>query len=337
MSVLSRKIFYFLILFVSVNAIGLPAFTQVTDTSRIKGVFKITKIVDGDTFRFENLDKSTRLLHIDTEETYKGKDALKKTNDISIDWNQIYEEEKNKKGTFSVKIESPFGYETWKWTEDFLKDIDSIRLEKDDDNRAIDIYGRLLVYAFFIAKDGKEYNYNIECVRAGYSPYFNKYGNSKRFHKEFIQAQQYAIENRLGIWNPDSKCYPDYVFRIKWWNVRAEQIMNFEKKYTENENFFNLSNDGEFDRLKNYEGKNVTVFANISEICNDKFPYTLKINYSVKDFMYVLINEEDNFIYDDLNLEVNKHYYVYVKGILAKKGDLYYIELKTKDNFWTEN
>ena len=50
------------------------------------GEFNVSKILDGDTFRFEGLDKSTRLMGIDTEETFKDSDAEMKVNDIASYW-----------------------------------------------------------------------------------------------------------------------------------------------------------------------------------------------------------------------------------------------------------
>ena len=46
----------------------------------------------------------------------------------------------------------------------------------------------------FFAKNakGEWVNYNLECVKAGYTPYFVKYGRARRFHKEFVEAQDQA-------------------------------------------------------------------------------------------------------------------------------------------------
>ena len=54
---------------------------------------KITKVTDGDTFKFENLDAPVRLLCIDTEETFKTADAEQKTNEISQYWDEFYKKE----------------------------------------------------------------------------------------------------------------------------------------------------------------------------------------------------------------------------------------------------
>ena len=51
-----------------------------------------------------------------------------------------------------------------------------------------------MAYAF-AEKNGVWVNYNIEAVRAGMTPYFSKYGFSRRFHKEFLAAEEEAKKN----------------------------------------------------------------------------------------------------------------------------------------------
>ena len=45
---------------------------------------------------------------------------------------------------------------------------------------------------FYDNKGGTWVNYNVEAVRAGMGPYFPKYGQSRRFHPEFVAAQEEA-------------------------------------------------------------------------------------------------------------------------------------------------
>lgn len=56
-------------------------------------------------------------------------------------------------------------------------------------------YGRLLAYVIL---EGE--NFNLELVRGGWSPYYTKYGTSKKYHVEFIRAQKQAKKMRLNIW-----------------------------------------------------------------------------------------------------------------------------------------
>ncbi|HRE12539.1 MAG TPA: hypothetical protein PLN22_17155, partial [Ignavibacteria bacterium] len=78
-----QKLLVFLILFTGIQF----AHAQ---SEFVIGEFTVSKILDGDTFRFDGLDKSTRLMGIDTEETFKDSDAELKVNDISSYWAEYY-------------------------------------------------------------------------------------------------------------------------------------------------------------------------------------------------------------------------------------------------------
>ncbi len=292
---------------------------------------EITKVVDGDTFKFKHLDKSTRLLCIDTEETFKGKNAKEKTDEIARDWfNYYYEQKAEKNSDHPIKLDSPFGYEAALWAQSFFKDVNRIRIERDDTLRSIDIYGRYLVYVF-AEKNGKFVNYALECVRLGYSPYFNKYGNSARFHKEFVEAQEYAKANKLGIWNPNSKCYPDYEERIKWWNERADQLSNFYMKYVNDKNVINLLNSDAEINLSNNVGREVTVFGNIGEVFTDRFPYLLRTSISKAVSFDIIVEEEDLPVYKSIDIKRMDSYYFYCTGKLENKDSRFKMKLKNKD------
>ena len=259
-----------------------------------------------------------------------------KTDAIIANWKEYYQEEKSARNNIPAKVDSPFGYETWKWAEEYLKDIDSVRLEKDDNMRTIDVYGRYLIYAF-IYKKGKIYNYNLECVRTGHSPYFNKYGNSRRFHQDFVDAQEYAQKNKLGIWSSDCKCYPDYGERILWWNKRAEQIMNYEEKYDKKiENYINLLNDEEYNRLSDYVNKEVVIFGGIGDVMKSRFPFIIRFPHSRGESLDLVIFEENAGLIDNLELDKLREYYVYAKGKLTTHNGRFQIVLTNKEQLWQE-
>ena len=311
-------------------------FAQRVDTSLVVGEFTIEKVTDGDTFRFKGLDKSTRLLGIDTEETYKDKKAREKSSELEKNWPQAYyDQQKASKHKRPVKMDTPFGFEAWMWAKDISSNVSKVRLEKDENARYIDSYGRYLVYVI-LYKDGKWVNYNIECVKLGYSPYFNKYGNSKRFHKEFVEAQKYAQEHKLGIWNSETKCYPDYPERLKWWNKRAEQIENYEQKYASIDNYFDLMNNGEYERLENYLGKEVTVFGNISEVSDKKTPYLIRIGIRIGLNFDIVLFEENAELLPLLKMDEKKDYYIYAKGKLTEYRGKYQIVLNNVEQLWME-
>ena len=317
-----------LVVFVSAQL----SFAQVNpDSTFLIQEDEITKVVDGDTFKFKNLDKSTRLLCIDTEETYKGKNAKEKTEAVSVNWFEYYKQQKlEKKSEYPIKIDSPFGYEAAVWAQNFFNDVKRIRIERDDTLRGVDIYGRYLVYVF-AERNGTFVNYALECVRLGYSPYFNKYGNSNRFHKEFVEAQEYAKANKLGIWNPATKCYPDYDERVKWWNERADQLVYFYEKYANDENVINLINGDAEARLKSNVGKEVTVFGNVGEIMKDRFPYLMRVSLTREVSLDFVVYEEYLPVFESLDLKRMDSYYFYCTGKLESHNSRYKMKITNKD------
>ncbi len=304
------------------------------DSSLVIGEFKIRKVTDGDTFRFDNLDRPVRLLGIDTEETFKTDDAEQKTNEIAKHWEEFYKMERDG-SLMPVKTDSPFGYEAWKWAEGFFKDVDYVRLEREGDGRDEDMFGRYLVYLIAV-KNGQEINYNVECIRQGYSPYFNKYGNSLRFNDEFVLAQEYARNNKLGIWDANKLHYPDYDERLKWWNKRAEELETYKKVHSSDESYFNLSVSKDFDRLEESVGKEIIIFGGISDILTKKFPYLMRIPVSKEKVFEIVVHEEDSVLLQDLNMDLLKEYYIYMKGVLEKYNGKYQMTLKSKDQIWRE-
>ncbi|CAN5602363.1 hypothetical protein BH10BAC5_BH10BAC5_21780 [soil metagenome] len=308
---------------------------QVKDATLVIGEFKISKVTDGDTFRFEGLDKSTRLLGIDTEETFKSADAQQKTSEISRDWPKFYYEEKGKHD-FPVKTDTPMGYDAWIWAKDYVEDFDHVRLELENKDRVIDVYGRYLVYIILIRKDGTEVNYNIECVKQGYSPYFNKYGNSERFHQEFIDAQDYAIKNKLGIWSDKTMHYPDYPQRLEWWNKRAQQILDYNAKHKGDPKYFDMNEENDYNRLADNVGKEVIIFSSVGLIKKDKYPNLIPLSFNDKKVINLVIFENKKELLEKTNMNLLREYYIYAKGKLQLYKDKYEIVLYNKDQVWIE-
>lgn len=292
---------------------------------------EISKVTDGDTFRFKKLTKPTRLLFIDTEETFKGKDSEEKIKEITDRWIDYYYEQKlEKKTEYPIKLESPFGMQTTEWAKEFFKDVTKVRIEKDDTLRGEDIFGRYLVY-IIAEKNGNLVNYALECVRQGYSPYFNKYGNSNRFHKEFTEAQEYAKTNKLGIWSSDSKSYPDYEERIKWWNERANELDYFYSNYANDRSVINLLNNDALQKLKNVNGKEVTVFGNVTETNTDRFPYLLRNSISKEVSLDLLIDEKDVEVFNSLDVKRMESHFYYCRGVVEEKDGRFKLYITNKE------
>ncbi len=299
------------------------------------GEFTVQKILDGDTFRFEGLDKSTRLMGIDTEETWKDAEAEMKVNDIASHWPEVYASQKDSSGK-PAKVDSPFGYYTWQWTKELFKDVVKVRLEVDDYKRVIDMFNRYLVYIIGIKSDGTEFNYNLECVKRGYSPYFSKYGYVARFDKEFKAAQEYAQKNKLGIWSGKELCYPDYPERLEWWNKRAEQIKRFETEYAGKPGYYSMMDISDYKKMASHVGDTVTVFGNISRVVTDNNPKIAKIEINDDDTIDLVFFKKHYELMDELKLNNPKGYYLYVKGQLTEYKGKKQIIIDDKSQIWEE-
>ncbi len=293
--------------------VGLALFAAGTAAPRSEGVrlgtFELADdaVVDGDTIRVKGLDASLRLVAIDTEETFKDPKHRRAAEE---DFGGYARRMRGESPT-PVKYGTPLGEEAKRFARRFFYGVHSVRLEYDDPRQPRGYYGRHLVHVF-AKKDGTWRHYNLEAVRAGMSPYFTKYGYSKRFHLAFVQAQQEAQAAKRGIWAPGAKHYPDYDERLAWWDRRARQIARFEKRYEGRPGYVRLGRPGAMDRLLAAEGRTVTVFGTIAEMRLDEAPYLVWLAHEKKnDFALVAFDEAEL-----KKLSPGKWYgwYVYVRG-----------------------
>ncbi|MBM4397188.1 MAG: thermonuclease family protein [Deltaproteobacteria bacterium] len=224
-------------------------------------------VVDGDTIKVVGLKESIRLVNVDTEETFKSATdrAL-----FAAGW-ESYLESKKGDSRHPVKMATPLGEEAKTFAKEFFGKGALVRLERDHPRDLRDRYQRHLGYAF-VLKDGRWVNYNVECVRAGMSPYFSKYGYSRRFHAEFVAAQQEAREARRGIWDPAGKHYPDYADRLLWWNARGDFVRAFEKEAGDREDWIDLAHWDSLRLLRKNLGKRVHVLGVVGTIEGEKDP-----------------------------------------------------------------
>ncbi|MCP4446170.1 MAG: hypothetical protein GY811_12610 [Myxococcales bacterium] len=218
-------------------------------------------IIDGDTIEVRGLDTSLRLLAIDTEETYK-RDADKRDADSDFD---TYLRDKKGDGIRPVKAATPLGEDAKKFAKKFFAGATQVRLERDHPKEIRGHYGRYLAYVF-VQNKGVWENYNVAAVRAGMTPYFSKYGYSRRFHDDFMAAEKEAKEKQIGIWKPGCQCYPDYPLRRRWWDARADFILDFERKAATRDDFIVLTNWDAMRKLEDNLGKEVTVLASVGDI-----------------------------------------------------------------------
>jgi len=189
-------------------------------------LYDVLKVVDGDTLHID-LDgtrEKLRLLSVDTEERLR---------DGAI--------------ASATKPETMFGEACALWAQDFFAGLAEgdappqvgLRFPADwNGEPRRDIYGRLLCHV--LLPDGRDFN--VLLVELGKSPYFNKYGNSRICHDEFVAAQKRARAAKRGIWDPRTnepategapaakRPYPEL---MAWWQARADAIDAFRARAAE--------------------------------------------------------------------------------------------------------
>ncbi len=288
--------------------------TQMLDDDLLIGIYTDFRVVDGDTFRIKGMDRGVRFLNIDTEEVPRGSDAREKLARLRENWPEAYVEERGS-SRFPVKMASPYGWETSEAAKRWFEDVDTIRIERDSDDNVYGFFDRWLGFVF-ARKNGRWINYNVECVRMGWSPYYGKYGYSERFHDEFVAAQQEAEQAQHGIWNPALQHYPDYDERLEWWNERGDAIQTFISRFRGDETYYFIGRDGEFERLALAQGQRVVVFGAIGWLPRSRPAEKLRISH--KRGMNVTI---------PLSFDVSEEWlldreqqYVYVRGVVSGGG-----------------
>jgi endonuclease YncB( thermonuclease family) len=220
----------------------------------VVGEFPLRKVIDGDTIRVDGLDGALRLIALDAEETFKSA-ADRRAADA--DWPR-YLRDKRGESPRPVKMATPLGEDAKHFAAGFFSGR-RVRLERDDPSELRDRYDRHLVYAF-VEKDGRWSNYNVECVRAGMSPYFTKYGRSKRFHAAFVAAEREARAAQRGIWAPGGLHYPDYGERKAWWDARGAFVAGLDA------GGIALTQWNATDRLRQGLGREVTVLGTVGDV-----------------------------------------------------------------------
>lgn len=134
-------------------------------------LYKVTKIVDGDTIKVNYNDKTEtiRLLGIDTPETVDPRKEV-----------QCY------------------GVEASNKMKELLENKE-ISLELDLSQGLRDKYNRILAYVYR-AKDNLFIN--LELIKLGYA-YEYTYNLPYKYQKEFRKAETSAKASQLGLWNPN--------------------------------------------------------------------------------------------------------------------------------------
>lgn len=227
----------------------------------VLGEFRPSKIVDGDTIKVDGLDESLRLIGVDAEETFKS-EADRRA--VEAGWER-YLADKKGSSKRPIKAASPMGEVAKEWAKRWFADVSRVRIERDHAAEIRDRYNRYLSYVI-ADKGGRWVNYNVELVRAGMSPYFPKYGNSRRFHREFVAAQAEAKAARRGIWQPGALAYPDYPEREAWWTARGNFVEAFRRTGTGKPNYIDISHVNAMSQLEDLVGKEVHLLGTIGDV-----------------------------------------------------------------------
>ena len=148
----------------------------------IAGQCRVTRVVDGDTIvvNYHGKYEKVRLLCVDTPES-------------------VHRDKKRN---------VPMGKAASRYTKSRLtgKYVD---LEFEEKRRGY--YGRLLAYVFV-----DSVNFNVELVRQGLSPYYTKYGLSRKYDQEFREAERHAKKNGLNIWGDPDLAKKYLRLKSKW-------------------------------------------------------------------------------------------------------------------------
>jgi endonuclease YncB( thermonuclease family) len=282
----------------------------------------LKKIVDGDTIQVLDLKESVRLLCVDTEETFKPNDGY--DSDLAYNnWDEylkVYQKDDS-----ILKYPTPWGEDASKFAEDFFQDVETVFLETDSETRLTDFFDRYLRYVI-VEKNGKLVNFNVQLVQLGYTPYYAKYGYSKKYHKEFLEAEKYARENKLGIWTDEGKHYPDYAQRTKWWNERGDSISFFENNFADNPEYVMIIDEQDWKNLETQLGRKLTLFGTIDHFNKKGPPYRLLMTYKVGRSLLLLTDSRD--IFHKLTGISGDESCVYVEGVLEKNRGGYYVKIE---------
>ena len=283
----------------------------------ILGEFPLAKnaIVDGDTIKVSGLDASLRLLGIDTEETFKSDKAWRA---YEVGWDEYLANEQAKTSR-PIKVPTPVGMDAKHFAMDFFRGVTQVRLERDHPKEIRGRFNRYLTY-IFVERDGRWINYNVESVRAGMSPYFTKYGKSRRFHAEFVAAQDEARAAKRGIWAEGAECYQDYPLRLEWWDNRAAFIEEFELEAEGDPTMISLTQWDAMIQLEAALGEEVELLAGVGEVRQGaRGPKRVLLSRRLfQDFPLIFWEEE---VFEASGIDRYRGEYIRVRGVVTSYTD----------------
>jgi endonuclease YncB( thermonuclease family) len=288
-----------------------------SDAGLVLGVYPLKRnaIIDGDTIKVDGLDASLRLLGIDAEETFKSDKAWRA---YEVGW-ETYLANEQAKTSRPIKVPTPLGMDAKYWTQEFFAGVTNVKIERDHPKEIRDTYNRFLAYVF-VERGEQWLNFNVELVRAGMSPYFPKYGYSRRFHQEFLAAQDEARAAKRGIWADGAQCYPDYDLRLAWWNARGDFVKQFDIDAAGDPSLIILTQWDSLAQLEARLGDEVEVLGAISDIRQgERGPKRVLLSRR-RTADFPLIFWEDD-VFQDSGIENYKSEFVRVRGVVTSYTD----------------
>ena len=285
---------------------------QLDAAGMVIGEFPISRIIDGDTIAVAGLDSTLRLLAMDTEETFKNAQDAR---DADADFEKYLKAKRGDRAR-PTKAATPLGEEAKKFAVAFFKGVKTVRLERDNATEIRDLYDRYLAYVI-VDRGGKELNFNVESVRAGMSPYFTKYGYSRRFHADFVAAEKEARDAKRGIWDTRLAGYNDYEERMPWWHARAEFLATVERAFAKLPNFVVLTNWDAPEQLAAHKGKEVVVLGLVGNIyLGDTGPTRVLLSRRKKSDFPLIFFDRD--VFTSTKLSQWRGEFVAVRGVVTE-------------------
>jgi endonuclease YncB( thermonuclease family) len=270
-------------------------------------------VVDGDTLRLAPPHPTVRVLGLDCEEVFRRKADREAAKDFAT-----YAAEKRGDSKTPVKYGTPAGEAAAAHAKALLRGVSRVRLERDEEGRDRDGYGRVLAHAFF-ARGGREILLAEETIRAGHSPYFVKYGRSERFDARLVAAQEEAKAAKRGIWGDVPAHYPDYAERLAWWERRAKQVDAWNLEFRGRpgaRDRVRLGVEKETNGLRDLLGKRVTLFGSLERVVADRAPRRLLFVDRPRDPFPVVVHDEA--VWAALDLDAVRAMYCRVTGTLSE-------------------
>ncbi len=289
------------------------------DNPFLVGEFQVTRAVDGDTIAVDGLDSTIRFKCIDTEECEKGPGAAERSQALEEGF-AVYARDLVREDPLG-QFNTPMGWKAKEFAEKWFPIGSKVRIEYDRLTQKSCYYSRVLGYAF-VQRDGKWVNYGVECVRAGMSPYSDKYGKSERFEPEFIEAEREARIHRRGIWSKYAMSYPNYDERMAQWWRRGETLARFEQEHRGQQNAFFLLDEADWQRAAKFTGQEVLILCGVKRSKGETEGHpNLELHH--KQFDRVVLRFATPELYDAVEeySRVHSEDFICFRGILASLKD----------------